>query len=48
MINFVSKNHNLNLSIIDMEENCEHISFHLNAIRQNNAKIRISPKKIFT
>ncbi len=47
MINYVNKTYNTNLSIIKFEQNCEHISFHLKAIRQNNAKIRISKKMIF-
>ncbi len=56
MLNYINSTYNKNLSInfdyVDNshgggKQNCEHISFHINAIRQNNAKIRISKKMIF-
>jgi len=56
MLNIFKKEYNLNLSInfdyVDNshgggKQNCEHIGFHINAIRKNNARIRISGKRIF-
>jgi hypothetical protein len=56
MLNIFKKDYNLNLTInfdyVDNshgggKQNCEHIGFHINAIRQNNARIRISGKRIF-
>jgi hypothetical protein len=29
------------------KQNCEHIGFHIQAIRENNARIRISGERIF-
>ena len=56
MLNMINQKYNLNLTInfnfVDQshgggQQNCEHIGFHINAILKNNAKIRISGKKIF-
>lgn len=56
MLNRINQKYNLNLTInfdyVDNshgggKQNCEHIGFHINAIFQNNAKIRISGEKIF-
>lgn len=56
MLDFFKKEYNLNVSInydfVDEshgggKQNCEHICFHINAIRKNNARIRISGKRIF-
>ena len=31
-----------------MEGDCEHRHFHLESIQKNNARIRISPKSVFS
>ena len=56
MLNFINKTYKKNLKInfnyVDDSHGggkqiCEHIHFHLDAIRKNNAKIRISGERIF-
>jgi hypothetical protein len=56
MLKLINQKYNLNLKInfdfVDVshgggKQNCEHIHFHLDAIRNNNAKIRISGERIF-
>lgn len=48
MLNYFKNNYNLNLSIANNAiENCEHIGFHINAIRKNNARIKFSKDRIF-
>lgn len=56
MLNIFKKKYNLNMKInydyVDEshgggKQNCEHIGFHIQAIRANNAKIRISGERIF-
>jgi hypothetical protein len=53
-LNFIPKSllienirHAGKMILTDMNEDCEHRSFHFQAIRQNNAKIRISPHCLF-
>jgi hypothetical protein len=57
MLNLFKQKYNLNITInydyVSMvhgggKQNCEHIAFHLDAIRKNNARIRITGKRIFT
>jgi hypothetical protein len=48
MLKYINDNYNININIAnDAKENCEHIGFHINAIRQNGAKIRFSKDCIF-
>lgn len=56
MLNFFKRKYNLDMKInyecVDKSHGgglqiCEHISFHLEAIRKNNARIRISGERIF-
>jgi hypothetical protein len=48
MINYFKNNYNLDTDVSEnATENCEHIGFHLNAIRKNNARIRMTKDRIF-
>ena len=48
----IEKDYDLSLkigysNIKDINQNCEHTAFHLDAVRKNNARIRISGERIF-
>ena len=48
MLKQIKNDYNLEMTVTeDAVENCEHIGFHLNAIRQNNAKIRMTKDVIY-
>jgi hypothetical protein len=48
MLKYIKDNYNLETIVNEgAVENCEHIGFHINAIRKNNAKIRMSKDLIY-
>lgn len=56
MLNMLKAKYKINLKVnydtVDMshgggKQNCEHIAFHIDAIRKNNARIRIAKEKIY-